>query len=585
MSPNPNSSSSRRTSRVSSAAAVFSATLAALLGSCAGETADVPDFDPALGDYIRSIPPLPPPAEYDLEHPAPPPTNPLPGIICDWTYRDVVIGPYVFPALSAQADVIYPGADVQAATLSDGIPTPITAPRAGGTIALTNNNGVANVRELSHIGLGDVTNAINSIISNQPTGFPADLQVSITKVRSREELQLALQASASFFDLFSLDAGFQVYANEIYSSFLVTLDQNFYTIAFERPERIEELYAAGVSPSDLQAQAYDGNPPGYVSQVTYGRVFYLLVQSTSSAEEIEATLSANFLDVASGSGQFQFLSEFDSITIDAYAYGGDQQEVLGAIAGGLGSLSGFIANLASGSQVEDAKPKSYTVRSIADDSIIRMGISADYYYTNCHEAGNCTPLLQSPSSGATLDNGCTVDPNPISWSFNWSNCPDATKYQIHVKNTDLGVLIDEVVTNSSYSTSQLTGALPETGWTWKVRAYSFGEWDSWTTTRQFKLQPANSDCLTGVRFYTHPSHGGGSIFFDADQSNLENVSGWDDQIDSLKLYNIQGVKLYMDPNYSGGSYTFQHDCPDVEFHGSHAGMFQRNGASSFKILP
>src|SRR5262249_45105999 len=156
---------------------------------------------------------------------------------------------------------------------------------------------------------------------------------------------------ASFFDIFSAGVEFDIEESEIYSHFLVTLQQNFYSMAFERPDRPEDFYAPGVTKSDLAAQVYDGNPASYVSQVTYGRVFMLLIQSTDSEEAMDATLSANFLGLVEGSGEFHYLSQFHHYSIDAYAYGGDQADALAAIGGGLGTLSSFVHSLQSANDI------------------------------------------------------------------------------------------------------------------------------------------------------------------------------------------------------------------------------------------
>ncbi len=560
--------------------------LITLIQGCAKSSSDdPPKYDPAVASYITSIPNLPDPVESDSLTQGNPATYPHPGIECEWTHRNVTIGPLTLPALAPHADVVYPGADVQGASLIDGVPSPITAPRGGGTIVISNVNGAQNVRELANVSLGSVTNAVNSIIANQPSEFPADLRLSVTRVRSQEELQLALQASASFFDLFSADASFQVHDNQTYQSFLVLLDQNFYSMVFERPDRIEQFWAPGVTATDLQAQVFQGNPAGYVSQITYGRVFYLLIEATEDSEEMESTISANLFDVANGSGQFQDMTQFSNFTVQAYAYGGSAGAALAAVQGGLGTLGSFLHTLRTGNDVTQAKAKSFTVRSIADDTVMKIGINLDYEYSDCHQVGDCKPNLQSPGYGAVIDNGCAVDSNNATWAFNWSSCAAATKYRIQVVHDDTDVVIDEQVTTSSYGYST-HAALPETHWKWRVRAFAYGLWNTWTSYRPFTLEPANQDCLTGVTVYTHPSFGGsGPQLFSSDDGNLENNGGWDDNIDSLKLHNVHGVWLYEDLHYTGTHFYFDHDCPDVEFHSTHAGAFHKNRASSLKIVP
>jgi hypothetical protein len=108
---------------------------------------------------------------------------------------------------------------------------------------------------------------------------------------------------------------------------------------------------------------------------------------------------------------------------------------------------------------------------------------------------NCTPSLLSPQSGEVMDNGCYNMNNGISWFFEWSECPDATKYRLYVKSSSaISAVIDKEISNTFYSFSSVSNTPILTGWAWKVKAYVGGEWREWTEERTFNLEPVDTDC-------------------------------------------------------------------------------------------
>jgi len=201
-----------------------------------------------------------------------------------WSCSDIEINaaeaPERFPSFDPGAEVIWPGAALQGRSIQSPVPDRIVAKRSSGTVIINNITGA----EVSSIHVGEVThsniiNAANEIIRNQPQSFPANLQIGIEHVRSSEELALKLRANASFFSLFSASSKFEVSKDEQVSSFLVTLNQSFYTLVFERPSSIRDFFHEEVTVDDLRAFVGENNPPVYISSVTYGRVFYLLIES------------------------------------------------------------------------------------------------------------------------------------------------------------------------------------------------------------------------------------------------------------------------------------------------------------------
>lgn len=124
-----------------------------------------------------------------------------------------------------------------------------------------------------------------------------------------------------------------------------------------------------------------------------------------------------------------------------------------------------------------------------------------YFYTDFKKngiPGICVPTLVSPENKAIMDNGCEDYSDEEEWSFDWSDCPNATQYHLHVIGSSawVPVIDDDTISASSY-TKVGNSYVIEThrfGWRWKVRAKVKGFWGRWSDIRVFDVEPLNTDC-------------------------------------------------------------------------------------------
>lgn len=112
----------------------------------------------------------------------------------------------------------------------------------------------------------------------------------------------------------------------------------------------------------------------------------------------------------------------------------------------------------------------------------------------------CVPEIVSPSEGATLDNGCTSRSDPITWEFEWLECPGAQNYDLFVIGSSATIpIIDDRTPNTNYQ-FQSSGYIVDQnrlGWRWKVRAMQNDVWGEWTPERTFDIEPLDTDCTAG----------------------------------------------------------------------------------------
>jgi len=310
------------------------------------------------------------------------------GFFCTTRTVDATEAPSEFPLFDVNADIIYPGNLLQGATLDAATPSPIPVKRGPGTIVMVIDNGADSVsRTVDEVSLSKIFNKKNEIIRDNPGIIPARFSFTVEEVSSREKLALALDVNIKNL-IGSISSALSFSSDKQYNRFLVKLDQSFFTIAYQLPTTKEEIFDPSVTPDDIKPYIYDGNPAAFISSVTFGRKFYLLVESTESKEVMKASLNASFnAAVTSGNlgGDVKYVSDLSSLNIKAYALGGEAGDALSAVTTNFEDLKDF---LASGASIETGIPISYVVRSLArPDKIVKVKIATQYDVTDCVPLG------------------------------------------------------------------------------------------------------------------------------------------------------------------------------------------------------
>jgi thiol-activated cytolysin len=292
-----------------------------------------------------------------------------------------------FPLFNPNASVIYPGSLLQGKSLRQATPDVIAVERAGGTISYDLVNGnLSSFFTVDRVSKSSIGNAMNQIIANSPPDLPANFTFNYSQVQSESALalKLGIDYENAFLDIQS-DFGFST--GSTYNRILVELNQSFYTMSFDIPTSLDGLFAPSVTPADLAKYVYEGNPATYISDVTYGRIYYMLIESTSSYTEMETNISASFNKVVSSATadiSGHSLNELENLKIKVMAFGGEATTSLMTI--GESNLNTLVTLLAESTTISTGVPISYVVRSVYDNKIVSVQLATQYDVTNCDPA-------------------------------------------------------------------------------------------------------------------------------------------------------------------------------------------------------
>jgi hypothetical protein len=390
--------------------------------------------------------------------------------VCTTERRSVVDAPDDYATFDPNSEVVYPGDLLQGSTLGGATPEPIVVHRAPGTITIDLVNGskvvTADVEEVKH---STVVQAMNDIIAQNSGEVPAAFTYNFSEVQSQEQMALKMGVNVQSLTT-KVRSKLSFSTERTYNRFLVELNQRYYTMSFDLPASLSGLFAGDVTPADLARYVGPGNPATFISSVTYGRRFYLLVESTSSTRDMRASIDASYsAALAGGSAHLDgtYVKNLENVNIKVFALGGDDGLALSTFNGDIDRVALF---LTEGGSITSGVPLSYVVRNVADNTIVNVKVATEY------ELKRCT-VLAAGSYSEGFDGG----------AGGWTGYADFTNLRIQ---------------SSSFAGNYLAANDRAQGGTWYFRAPLAwaGDWSHFYGGT--------------IAFYLYV--GGGSTFFPAD---------------------------------------------------------------------
>ena len=230
------------------------------------------------------------------------------------------------------ADTLWPGAMVQTTGLDHGLLAPVALPRRAGTITLTGADvdGAGVSRELDEPSLASAQAAIADILSGGEVQVAAKASFVAEQAHSLEEAALKAGVSASWMTG-SVKTSFEGDWTARRSTFVVRFVQSYYTVSFAAPAAPELAFAPGVTAADASLFMGDGNPPGFLSSLSYGRMLFVKIESDAEASQVKTAIDAVFslgtVD-ASASLSADVKKVMNESTVTVFALGGDPNDAV-----------------------------------------------------------------------------------------------------------------------------------------------------------------------------------------------------------------------------------------------------------------
>ncbi len=289
--------------------------------------------------------------------------------LCTTKKISVLDGNGKFPLFNPNAEVIWPGDLLQGKTLSNNTPSTINVKRAGGTVSynLINGNPVS-ASSVDEVKKSTIQIAMNEIVANDPNIVPANFQLEVEEVYSEEQMALEMGISYESFNI-NASANLSFSSEKTYNRVLVKLTQQYYTMSMDQINGLDDIFAPDVTGEDLAQYVQADNPATFISSVTYGRIFYMLVESTSSINELKARVEGTyqgFKNKVEGEVAYDEYNSLKEVKTKIIAYGGSAESAFSLT--GVMDINTIGEKLAERTNIAEALPLSYVVKSVLEPS-------------------------------------------------------------------------------------------------------------------------------------------------------------------------------------------------------------------------
>ena len=337
---------------------------------------------------------------------------------CSTETYSIIQGLQEFPLFNPNSSVIYPGNLLQGGSLKNASPDVIVVDRAAGTFSIDIISGAwSNSAYVDEVVKSKVVQAMNDIIYSSSSSIPANISFSMQEVHSEQQMALALGVDFTAYGT-ALQGNLGFSSGSNYNRVLVKLSQSYYTMSFDLPASYDDLFAPTVTPQDLQQYVTPGNPACYISDVTYGRVFYLLVESTSSSSNITSSINASFAALPnspSANVNASYLSNLENLNIKLFALGGDASTTLYTISSA--NVNNLVSVLGAAGDITTGVPLSYVCRAVNGNNIVSVNLATSYDVQFCEPIGPIVgdygslpkPVLNLDASDANTSNNGIIN--------------------------------------------------------------------------------------------------------------------------------------------------------------------------------
>ena len=288
------------------------------------------------------------------------------------------------------ADSIWPGAIAQTKTLPQGLAAPIGLARRPGTITLSDaviagGSEAKYSRTLKEPSLAATREAVAGMFSQGSVKLAAKSNYLAETAYSMNEASVKMGVAVSWMNG-SVKANFAGSWLSKKTTMIVRFVQAYYTVSFAAPASPEKVFGPLVTADDARPYMGPGNPPAFVSSVTYGRMLIMKVETDESERDLRAALDLAFnkvkvdIDVASK-------NVLKNSTFSVFVLGGSPDDAAKIQASDSESraaaLGDYIQNGANFDPKSPGVPISYTMRRLSDNGTIKVSSTIDYQVPVC----------------------------------------------------------------------------------------------------------------------------------------------------------------------------------------------------------
>jgi len=158
--------------------------------------------------------------------------------------------------------------------------------------------------------------------------------------------------------------------------------QIFYTVSVEPTKKASDLFDPKVTLKEIQQKTDNKNPPVLVDSVSYGRVVYVKIETSSVDQEAKAILSNKItkFDI-SQENEVEYTKKLKNLAMTVYVIGGSSEQIKVITATKFKEVNDVIVNYGKFSKTNLGYPVSYSTQFIKDNSRATVNCYTEYIET------------------------------------------------------------------------------------------------------------------------------------------------------------------------------------------------------------
>ncbi len=299
--------------------------------------------------------------------------------------------------LKPNKGIIWPGAIIKAnQSLTDGLPEPVTLLRSPVTLSIDlPGMGGEGTRIVDNPSNSSVQAAVDDALewwngNAYQEGYVNPASSSYNKAVSYSSEQTGLELGLNLaWDSGEVSSALKTSTNETKKVVTAVYQQAFYTVTVDTPANPGAVFPSKTSLSDIKKQISNTEPGAYVSNVTYGRIILVRMETSSQEhnEEIEAAFEYSLgkkknVSIEAETKYKRILNDSDT-SFNLVTLGGNPDKATKPITDSTSEGVLAVIRNATYSRSNPGVPISYTVRHLADNSLVKLGASTEYTATDC----------------------------------------------------------------------------------------------------------------------------------------------------------------------------------------------------------
>jgi thiol-activated cytolysin len=277
--------------------------------------------------------------------------------------------------LSTIKSTIYPGSVILAnSDLVNGTPTEVSLAKRDGRLTIDPLHLSAGSKMDSSSANATIDRLLLNYLADEKLKPQANFSYSYTEAFSKKQVKASLGVDC---DKIKLSCDFEAIKSGESRAVIIAFNQVYFTATFDRPVNAD-VFADSVTVDDLKrAGVVDNSVPCYISSVSYGRAFFVCLQTRETSLDMKAVAQATVKEITLRTKD-ELHEKLKNCSTTCVCLGGDPKSHVNLISGDLDQISKVINENIELSSAHYGYPITYCCNYLTDNKVAAINSASEY---------------------------------------------------------------------------------------------------------------------------------------------------------------------------------------------------------------